>query len=101
MEPIQPAYLHNNWDVISLRKSRCHECPSQVVPSDHNTWSIMRNSWVYRKWVNRGRIPRDRDKVREVQNATKKLIQEAKLAYYTNPGTKFSEPKLGQKHFWI
>ena len=42
--------------------------------------AIRRNSGVYKKCVNRGRNPCDHDKVREIRNATNKLIKEAKLA---------------------
>ena len=62
--------------------------------------AIKRNTRIYRKWVNRGINPCDHDKVREMQNATNKLIKEAKLAYYTNFGPKLSDPNTGQKHFW-
>ena len=62
--------------------------------------AIKRNLRVYRKWLNRGRIARDDNQMREVQNATNELIKEAKLAYYTNLGTKLCDPKLWQKHFW-
>ena len=48
--------------------------------------AIRRNSRVYRKWVKRGRIPEDRDNIREVQNTTNKLIREAKKAYFENLG---------------
>ena len=37
--------------------------------------AIRRNSRVYRKWVNRGRDPRDHDKVREVRNSVNRLIK--------------------------
>ena len=39
--------------------------------------------------------------MREVQSATNKLIiKEAKLAYYTYVGTKISDDKIRQTHFW-
>ena len=62
--------------------------------------AIKRNSRVYRKWVNRGRNPNVYDSVRKVQNETNKLINEAKSSYFTNLGTKLSDPKTGQKQFW-
>ena len=62
--------------------------------------AIKRNSRVYRKWVDRGRNPHDRDHVRKVQNDTNKLIKEAKLSYYFNLGNKLSDPSTGQKKFW-
>ncbi len=62
--------------------------------------AIRRNSRVYRKWVNRGKNPLDHNNVREVQNATNKLIKDAKLAYFTNLGAKLSDPKIGQSNFW-
>ena len=52
--------------------------------------AIKRNSRVYRKWVDRGRNPHDRDHVRKV----------AKLSYYFNLGNKLSDPNTGQKKFW-
>ena len=62
--------------------------------------AIKRNARVYRKWVQRGRNPLDQNKVREARNSANKLIKEAKLAYYTNLGSKLSDPKIGQKVFW-
>ena len=62
--------------------------------------AIRRNSRVYRKWVQRGRIPADHDKVREIQNSTNKLICKAKRSYYEKLGTKLSDPQIGHKSFW-
>ena len=62
--------------------------------------AIRHNLRVYRKWVNRGRMPSYQDKVCDARNAANKLIKEAKLAYYVNLGNKLSDPKIGQKHFW-
>ena len=42
----------------------------------------------------------DQNNVRAVQNATNKLIKDAKLAYFTNLGAKLSDPKIGQSNFW-
>ena len=83
---------------ISNKIITCNENDAPWVTPRLKT-AIRRNSQVYRKWVNKGRIARDHDNVREVQTATNKLIKEAKLACYTNLGTKRSDPKLGQKHF--
>ena len=84
---------------ISSKIITCNEKDAAWITPEVNT-AIKRNSRVYRKWVNRGRNPCDHNKVREIQNATNKLIKEAKLAYYTNLGYKLSDPKTGQKHFW-
>ena len=62
--------------------------------------AIRRNSRVYRKWVQCGRIPGERDNVREVQNSTNKLINAAKRTFYVNLGNKLPDPNTGQKHFW-
>ena len=62
--------------------------------------AIRRNSRVYRKWIMRGRNPNDHNKVREVQNATNKLIREAKHSYFEKLGDKLSDPQTGQKTFW-
>ena len=62
--------------------------------------AIKRNARVYRKWVSRGRNPKDHDNVRKVQNETNKLIKEAKSPYYCNLGSKLSDPNAGQKEFW-
>ena len=50
--------------------------------------AIRRNSRVYRKWVQRGRIPTDHDKVREIQNSTNKLIRKTKCSFYEKLGAK-------------
>ena len=84
---------------ISNKIVTCNEKDAPWITPRLKT-AIRRNSRVYRKCVYRERIARDHDKVRKVQNATNKLIKEAKLAYYTIPGIKLSDPKLGQKHFW-
>ena len=39
--------------------------------------------------------------VREVQNISSKLINQATQIYYYNLGDKLSYPKIGQKSFWI
>ena len=39
--------------------------------------------------------------VHEVQNISSKLINQAKQIYYYNLGDKLSDPKIGQKPFWI
>ena len=62
--------------------------------------AIKRNSRVYRKWVDRGSNPHDRDHVRKVQNDTNKLIKETKLSYYFHLGNQLSDPSIGQKKFW-
>ena len=84
---------------ISNKIITCNEKDAPWITSEVKT-AIRRNSKVYRKWVNRGKKNLDHNKVREVQNATNKLIKEAKLAYYTNLGAKLSDTKIGQKHFW-
>ena len=38
--------------------------------------------------------------VREVQNATNKLIRDAKRCFYEKLGDKLSDPETGQKDFW-
>ena len=58
--------------------------------------AIRRNTSAYKKWVKPGRNPNDRNKVREVQNSTKKFIRKDKLSYYE----KLSYPLTGHKHFW-
>ena len=70
----------------------------QIIPEVKT--AISRNSRIYRKWVQRGRDPLNRDKVRRVQNETNKLIKETKKQYYENLGNKLSDPKTGQKSFW-
>ena len=79
---------------ISSKIITCNEKYAAWITPEVKTAS-KRNSRVYRKWVNRGRNPCDHDKVREIRNATKKLIKEAKLAYYINLGSKLSEPNRG------
>ena len=64
------------------------------------TPAIRRNSRVYRKWVQRGRISGERDNVRGGQNSTNKLINAAKRTFYVNMDNKLSDPNTGQKHFW-
>ena len=62
--------------------------------------AIRRNSRVYRKWVQRGRIPADHDKVCVIQNLTNKLIRKAKRSFYEKLGTKWSDLLIGNKNFW-
>ena len=59
---------------------------------------IRRNSRFYRNWVDSRRNINNLDEVREVRNATIKLIKEAK---YIDLGSKFSDPNTGQKHFGL
>ena len=84
---------------ISNKIITCNDKDAPWITSEVKT-AIKRNSRVYRKWVNRGKNPNDRDKVRQVRNSTNKLIKEAKVAYYTNLGNKLSDPLTWQKHFW-
>ena len=53
--------------------------------------AIKRNDRVYRKWVIRGREPNTRDKIREVQHLTNKMIKQGNQNYFE---------KLGDKRFW-
>ena len=69
-----------------------------ITPQVKST--IRRSSRVYRKWVQRGRVPGERDKVSEVQNSTNKLFNEANRTYYENLGNKLSDPDTGPNHFW-
>ena len=80
---------------ISNKIITCNDKDAPWITSEVKT-AIKRNSRVYRKWVNRGKNPNDRDKVRQVRNSTNKLIKEAKVAYYTNLGNKLSDPLTGQ-----
>ena len=84
---------------ISNKIITCNEKDAPWITPRIKT-AIKRNARVYRKWVNRGRNPHDRDAVRKVQNDTNKLIKEAKLTYYSILGNKLSDPKTGQKDFW-
>ena len=59
----------------------CNDKDSPWITSKVKT-AIRRNSRVYRKWVKRGRNPTGHDPVREVQNATNKLICDAKRCFY-------------------
>ena len=62
--------------------------------------AICPNSGVYRKCVQRGRVPADHHKVSEIQYSTNKLIREAKRSFYNKLGTKLSDPLIGHKNFW-
>ena len=57
------------------------------------------NAGVYCKWVIRGRDPNTRDKIREVQNLTKKMIKQAKQNYFNKLGETLSNPDTGHKPF--
>ena len=76
---------------ISSKIIICNEKDAAWITPEVKT-AIKRNTRVYRKWVNRGRNPCDHEKVREIRNATNKYIKEVKLAYYTNLGSKLSDP---------
>ena len=80
--------------------------PNKIVNDKDAPWmtpeiktAIRRNSRVYRKWVNPGRIEIDRDRVREIQNITTKLIIKAKKTYFENLGKKLSDTNTGEKSF--
>ena len=62
--------------------------------------SAIRNLRVYRKWVQRGRIPADHHKVRGIQNSTNKLIRKAKRSFNEKLGTKLPNPLIGYKNCW-
>ena len=57
-----------------------------------NNSAIKRNCRVYRKWVDIGRNPHDRDHVKKVQNYTNNFIKDVKLSYYFNFGNKLPDP---------
>ena len=85
---------------ISNKIITCNDKDAPWITSEVKT-AIKRNSRVYRKWVNRGKNPNDRDKVRQVRNSTNKLIKEARVAYYTNLGNKLSDPLTGKNIFGL
>ena len=55
---------------------------------------------AHRKWVIRGRDPNTRDKIREVQNLTNKMLKQAKENYFNKLDEKLSNPNTGHKPFW-
>ena len=59
--------------------------------------SIKRSTRVYSKWVKLGRNPGNYKNVREMQNISSKLINQAKQIYYHNLGDKLSDPKNRSK----
>ena len=77
----------------------CNDKDSPWITSKVKT-VIRRNSRVYRKWLKRGRNPTGHYHVREVQNATNKLIRDAEWCFYEKLVDKLSDPETGQKDFW-
>ena len=78
---------------------KCNDKDSPWITSKVKT-AIRSKSRVHRKWVKRGRNPTGHDHVREVQNATNKLIGDVKRCFYEKLGDKLSDPETGQKDFW-
>ena len=61
--------------------------------------AIKRNHRVYRKWKSNGRKSDGREYVKEVQQITNNLIQQAKTKYNNTLGEELSDPLTGPKHF--
>ena len=76
----------------------CNDKDAHWITSEVKT-AIKRNARVYRKCVIRGRDPNTRDKIREVQNLTNKMIKQAKQNYFNYLGEKLSNPDAGQNPF--
>ena len=70
-------------------------CNDRDAPWIRKT-AIKRNTCIYRKWVKRGEDCEGYEYVREIQNATNKLIRQAKQRYYSNLGKKLSDPRTGK-----
>lgn len=62
--------------------------------------SIKRKQRTYRNFVQRGRREEDWERVKNVRNATSKLIVKAKESYFLKLGRKLSDPKQGLKEYW-
>jgi len=68
--------------------------------TDEVKTAIRRNKRVYRKWVKKGRIKEEKNKINIIQNETNSIISKAKRAYTDNLGKKLCDPNCGQKVFW-
>jgi hypothetical protein len=67
--------------------------------TDEVKTAIRRNKKVYRKWVKKGRIKEEKNKINRIQNETKSIISKAKRAYTDNLSKKLCDPNCGQKVF--
>ena len=56
--------------------------------TDEVKTAIRRNKRVYRKWVKKGRIKEEKNKINRIQNETNSIISKAKRAYTDNLGKK-------------
>ena len=77
-------YKHISNEIIT-----CNDKDAPWITPQVKT-SIKRSTRVYRKWVKRGKNPGKYKNVREVQNISGKLINQAKKIYYHNLGDKLS-----------
>ena len=62
--------------------------------------SIKRKQRTYRNFVRRERREEDWERVKNVRNATSKLIVQAKENYFLKLGRKLSDPNKGLKEYW-
>ena len=62
--------------------------------------SLRRNKNIYKTWLKNGKDPETRDKVRDIQRDTNRIISRAKSTYINALSNKICDPDTGQKAFW-
>ena len=60
---------------------------------------IKKNKRVFKKWIDNGRKPEDREMVTRVQYETNNAITYAKNKYYSDLGNKICDSNAGKKCF--
>ena len=81
----------------SLKTMRDKDAP--WITSKART-AIRRNHRVYKNWKDRGKPAQGRPYVKEVQNSTSKVIEEAKQSYLDDLSAKLCNPKSNSNVFW-
>ena len=101
-------------EMVDLFQKKLLEIMKFYVPNSIKTFSdkdapwitpevktiIKKNKRVFKKWIDNGRKPEDREMVTHVQYETNNAITNAKNKYYSDLGNKICDSNTGKKCFW-
>ena len=113
-----------NWGLLLQNKTANHmveifqskflaimedHIPNKTITIDSNyaPWitpsvktALRRNHRVFKKWVKRGKIATEKDRVNQIQSETNSIISNAKSKYTNDLGDKICNSNSGTKCFW-
>ena len=102
-EEMTDVFTDNLYSIFSSKiPNKVVTCNDKYPPwiTPQLNKSIKRKQRTYRNFVQRGRREEDWERVKNVRNATSKLIVKAKEHYFLKLGRKLSDPNQGPKEYW-